>query len=82
MSPFYFDASNSHADVFYVGPNGWLHFYNVNFTIGVRPVINLKATTTISSGNGTAQNPFIVDWKRYASGELYALFSHVFYYPT
>ena len=61
MSPFYFDASNSHADVFYVGPNGWLHFYNVNFTIGVRPVINLKATTTISSGNGTAQNPFIVD---------------------
>lgn len=27
---------------------------------GVRPVINLKADVTISSGNGTTSNPYII----------------------
>ena len=59
MSPFYFNGF--WAGVFSVSSSGRLYFINMNNTYGVRPVINLKATTTISSGNGTAQNPFIVD---------------------
>ena len=33
---------------------------NIHFSYGVRPVINLKADVTISSGNGTAPNPFVI----------------------
>ena len=57
MSP----SSCSLASVFNVDSSGSLFKGDVNFTYGVRPVINLKATTTISSGNGTAQNPFVID---------------------
>ena len=60
MSPS--DFFGSYARVFYVYSRGsLLNYYRVSSAFGVRPVINLKATTTISSGNGTAQNPFIVD---------------------
>ena len=59
MSPAYFSVSD--AGVFSVDTTGALISSNVHSTTpGVRPVINLKATTTISSGNGTAQNPFVV----------------------
>ena len=62
MSPYYFPAAYSRASVFTVYSTGDLGNSNVNYaTPGVRPVINLKATTTISGGDGTAQNPFIVD---------------------
>ena len=33
---------------------------NVNYNNGVRPVINLKADTTFSGGNGTLNSPYIV----------------------
>ena len=62
MSPYYFNATSSSACVFFVSSYGLLNYNSVDYsTPGVRPVINLKATTTISSGDGTAQNPFIVD---------------------
>ncbi len=61
MSPSYFYAAHGNAVVFRVASDGWLINCNVRLTNGVRPVINLKSTTTISGGNGTAQNPFIVD---------------------
>ncbi len=58
MSPF--NATN--AQVFYVHLTGWLHFYGVNNTWGVRPVINLKADTPFESGDydGTSSKPFTV----------------------
>ena len=31
----------------------------------LRPAISLKATTTVSSGNGTASNPFIITGSPY-----------------
>ena len=59
MSPYHSGVSD--AGVFSVYPTGDLISSDVHSTApGVRPVINLKATTTISSGNGTAQNPFVV----------------------
>ena len=58
ISPCYFDASSSRANMFIVYYNGYLISSNVNDTHGVRPVINLKADVTISAGNGSAGNPF------------------------
>ena len=30
-------------------------------TISARPVINLKATTTVKSGTGTANDPYVIE---------------------
>ena len=60
MSPSYFYAAHGYAVVFRVASDGWLINGNVRLTNGVRLVINLKADVTISSGNGTASNPFVI----------------------
>ena len=60
MSPYYF-YSTGYANAFLVANDGWLSDVSVYNTYGVRPVINLKATTTISSGNGTASSPFVIN---------------------
>ncbi len=56
MSP-YSTSSNPYASVFIVYSDGNLASANAN---GVRPVINLKADTTFSDGNGTLDNPYVV----------------------
>ena len=53
--------TNGFAGVFRVGLYGNLYNNYVYFTAGVRPVINLKADVTISSGNGTSTNPYIIN---------------------
>ena len=62
MSPCHFYSSSTYpAYVFLVYSGG--SFDNtlvVDTNLGVRPVINLKADTTFSSGNGTLDNPYIV----------------------
>ncbi len=66
MSPRYFDGSN--ALVFCVYANGYLDYTDVNNTnLGVRPVINLKASTKFTTGGngtsgeaGSSTNPFVV----------------------
>ena len=60
MSPF--DAYSG-AEVFYVTSTGFLASFGKvsSDPPGIRPVINLKSDTIISSGNGTAQNPFVID---------------------
>ena len=57
MSPFYFGGR--YAGVFRV-ISGYLYGDIVYNTYGVRPVINLKADTVISSGDGSADLPFVV----------------------
>ena len=37
-----------------------LIYWGVDGMLGVRPVINLKADTQFSGGNGTASNPYVV----------------------
>ena len=49
-----------YADVFAVFSDGHLSSNNVSYMRGVRPVINLKADTQFSSGNGTASNPYTI----------------------
>ena len=60
MSPTWYRGS---AGVFRVSSSGSLRDnYFVNHTTpGVRPVINLRADVTITGGNGTSTNPYIVN---------------------
>ena len=58
MSPYWY--GNSYARVFLVWAAGRLTFYNVSNGHGVRPVVNLKADTQFSEGNGTSKTPFVV----------------------
>lgn len=66
MSPQSYDVMLGTANVFYahvnalpVSPGGGIS-NPVNNTVGVRPVINLKASVQFSSGDGTVSNPYIV----------------------
>ena len=58
MSPSYY--FNGWACVFYVNSTGNLDWGRVDSTRGVRPVLNLSANVTISSGNGTSETPYVV----------------------
>ncbi|MBD9098950.1 hypothetical protein EGP98_05110 [bacterium] len=61
LSPGRFTSYYSTAYVGYVSPSGSLSpWYRVANSFGVRPVINLKADTLITKGDGTALNPFKV----------------------
>ena len=61
MSPYNFTAANSTAWVFIVSSAGRLNNFNLVYrTHGVRPVINLKADTQFSGGDGTSETPFVV----------------------
>ena len=57
MSPSHYSGG---AYVFVVGADGGLYDILLINTNGVRPVINLKANVTISSGNGTSSNPYVI----------------------
>ena len=56
MSP----SSATSAGMFVVEFGGGITQYAVNNSSDVRPVINLKANVTISSGNGTASQPYVI----------------------
>ena len=55
MSPYYFDGSN--ANVFVVDDYGGLYYYYVDYTYGVRPVINIRSDVAIT-GTGTTTDPY------------------------
>ncbi len=40
---------------------GYSYIFGVATTSGIRPVINLKSDITFSSGNGTLNNPYVVE---------------------
>ena len=61
LSPSYFESYGSRAQVWFVIPSGSLNPWNsVANSFGARPVINLKADTLITKGDGTALNPYVV----------------------
>ena len=61
LSPSYFDSYHSLVHVWIILPSGALaDWLNVTYTFHVRPVINLNSDITISSGDGTALNPYVV----------------------
>lgn len=64
LSPSRFYSYNSFAHVWSVMPSGSLRPWdNVTYSLGVRPVINLKADTLVTRGDGTALNPFKIETK-------------------
>ena len=59
LSPSLFGSTTSLAHVWLVSPSGSLDpWYYVTYSFGARPVINLKADTLITKGDGTSLNPF------------------------
>ena len=55
--------SGGSADVFSVlgsSNPGYLYYYNVNNTNGVRPAISLKSCIKYSTGNGSASDPYTI----------------------
>ena len=49
------------AFIFNVNNAGSLYDWNVDDSYGIRPVINIRSDVTISSGNGTASTPFVIE---------------------
>ena len=61
LSPSDFNSGSSSTNVWIVLPSGSLHpWYSVTYSIGVRPVINLKADVQITKGDGSSLNPFVI----------------------
>ena len=61
LSPSYFSSTGSIANVWFVASSGNLiPWNNVTASIGVRPVISLRADTLITKGDGSSLNPFVV----------------------
>ena len=58
MSPYRFYGSN--ARMFRVTEIGYLDYDIVDDSIGVRPVINLKANVQITGGNGSSSSPYVI----------------------
>ena len=59
MSPAGF--SGSYSDVWYVSTAGGIYTHYVNTADRLRAVLNLTANTQISDGDGTKNNPFVVE---------------------
>ena len=61
LSPSGFFSDYSSARVWDVMPSGSLTpWYSVTYSFGVRPVINLRADATVTKGDGSSLNPFVV----------------------
>ena len=58
MSPSWYSGGNPF--VFRVNSSGDLGQWIVHLTPGVRPVINIRADVSISSGDGSASNPYVI----------------------
>ena len=61
MTPSYFYNGTSNSRVWDILENGSLSSWrSVDFSSGVRPVINLRSDVQITKGDGTALNPYVV----------------------
>lgn len=57
------DGQDMRAQLFYVADDGQIIYCGTDVnteSLGLRPVINLKADVTFSGGNGTQSNPYMV----------------------
>ena len=61
LSPSSFDSYYSNSFTWHILPSGGLQrWYGVNNSFGTRPVINIKADTLITKGDGTVLNPYVI----------------------
>ena len=62
MTPSNFNGANAIALMYRVNPTGELRpWFYVNTFVGIRPVINIRSDVLISQGDGTVENPFILN---------------------
>ena len=61
MSPSSFDSTWGVAREWNLTSTGYLSSWAVTYSLGVRPVINLKSDVKITGGTGTDNDPFVVD---------------------
>ena len=59
MSPAGFSSTNSYAWI--ISTESYVNYYSVDFSSRFRPVLNLTANTKISDGDGSKENPFVVE---------------------
>ena len=61
MTPSYLYATNAYSGLYSIRPTGELHQWGdvMNF-YGARPVINIRSDVLIQEGDGTSENPFIL----------------------
>ena len=63
MTPYSFNTSDYYSHIWYVSGQGLIFYWGVPSSYyNVRPVINLKPNTEITSGNGTASSPYIIKY--------------------
>ena len=55
------DFNDNDANVSNVNSDGGLYGDNASSVGGVRPSISLKSGTTSSGGNGTVNNPYLIE---------------------
>ena len=60
LSPIY--IYQSHVRLFLFGYNGNLDYESSNTSKGIRPSISLKVGTTITDGNGSSSDPFVIQY--------------------
>ena len=53
--------SGSYLYVWYINNSGELNRVKTEYTLAIRPVINIKANTPVSLGDGNKDNPFIIE---------------------
>lgn len=62
MTPAYFSTSNSYSANYYSEPSWTVSEGNlIHGARAVRPVINIKSDVVVKSGNGTSNNPFVLE---------------------
>jgi len=62
MTPSNFNGANAIALMYRVNPTGELRpWFYVNTFVGIRPVINIRSDVLIQEGDGTIENPFILN---------------------
>ncbi len=59
LSPNYFYNGYVNHNIF-VDSNGNIGYFDINYSYGVRPVISLKSTDIVESGDGTSTNPYVI----------------------
>ena len=58
---YYLSTLDSNNNIWYVNDNGNVSSANGSDIYGIRPTITLKSNSKSLSGNGTANNPYIID---------------------
>ena len=61
LSPYHFESIYGGDSVLIVDDTGTLNDYNVYIPDNIRPAVSLASSAVISSGEGTIENPYVVE---------------------